>query len=426
LKYAQNSHIPVSRLPAELLSDVFLYIVEAGLQDGNARFAVGTFNFLRVCRRWNEVAIGFPQLWVRWVSGAAKVWHLFKSRSGDAPLFLTWRSHLGDSARDILTGAGTPRRIRQLDFGGYSEQLERLLDTLNSDSTSVTSSVRMKLIGPFPRWSVEQLNRFFFSPLPNLSKLDIENFLPDSSSSLFTTSNLTSLRLSLPQDYQRRFTRSQLSKVLQQHPNLRELDLEGALPPVEKSGPSIPVVLSNLVDLRLHDADPVIAGFTDLINMSSPLPSVVIHFHAGRVPTLVATVKKILAAYYECQGLERPRKANHLTISSGPMKNDLTIDAGSSSTPSSNLKLQFHGNVITFTRDIVPLFPLKHVRKLTVEGLAVPMDDWHRMLQGMRDLLHLQLNSLEIGPALDGLGFDDGGMYMEATKIESNHSHAHS
>ena len=405
---------------------MFLYVVEAGLQDGNASFTAGTFSFLQACRYWNEVAIGFPRLWVWWVAGAVKAWHLFKSRSGDAPLFLTWRSHLTDSARDSLADAGTSRRIHQFDFTGGGEQLERLLDTLNSNSISITSSIRVQLIGSYPRRSVKHLNRFFSSPLPNLSKLDIQNFLPDSSSSLFTTSNLTSLRLSLPQEYQRRFTRSQLSKILQQHPNLRELDLEGALPPVDKSGPSVPVVLSNLVDLRLHDTDSVIVGFTDLINVSSPLRNVIIRFHAARIPALVATVKKILAAYYGCRGLERPRRADHLTISSDPIEDDLSIDVGSPSTPSPNLKLQFHGIVGMFTGDIVPLFPLKHVRKFTVEGLAVTMDDWCRMLRGMRGLLHLQLNSLDIGPALDGLGFDDGGMCGEATKIELNHSHARS
>jgi len=405
---------------------VFLYVVEAGLQDSNASFTTGTFSFLQACRRWNEVAIGFPRLWVWWVAGAVKAWHLFKSRSGDAPLFLTWRSHLTDSARDSLADAGTSRRIHRFDFSGSGKQLERLLETLNSNSISITSSIRVQLIGSCPRRSIKRLNRFFSSPLPNLSKLDIENFLPDSSSSLFTTSNLTSLRLSLPQEYQRRFTQSQLSKILQQHPNLRELDLEGALPPIEKSGPPVPVVLSNLVDLRLYDTDSDIVGFTDLINMSSPLRNFVIRFHAARFPTLVATVKKILTAYYECRGLERPRRADHLTISSGPMENDLTIDAGSPSTPSPNFKLQFHGVVGMFTGDIVPLFPLKHVRKFTVEGLAVTVDDWCRMLRGMRGLLHLQLNNLEIGPALGGLGFDDEGMYGEAIEIELNHSHVHS
>jgi len=426
LRYAQNSHLPVSRLPAELLSDVFLYVVEAGLQDGNARFTAGTFSFLQACRRWNEVAIGFPQLWVWWVAGAVKAWHLFKPRSGDAPLFLTWRSHLTDSARDSLVDAGISRRIHQFDFSGGGEQLQRLLDTLNSSSISITSSIRVQLIGSYPRRSVKHLNRFFSSPLPNLSKLDIENFLPDSSSSLFTTSNLTSLRLSLPRAYKRRFTQSQLSKILQQHPNLRELDLEGALPPVDKSGPSVPVVLSNLVDLKLYDADSAIVGFTDLINISSPLRNVVIRFYAAHVPTLVATVKKILTAYYGCRGLERPRRADHLTISSDPMENTLAIDVGSPSTPSPNLKLRFHGIVGMFTGDIVSLFPLKHVRKFTIEGPAVPMDDWYRTLRGMRGLLHLQLNSLAIGPALSGLGFDDKGMYGEATKIELNRLHAHS
>jgi len=109
LRYAQNSLVAISRLPAERLSDVFLRVVEAGLESDYASFALGTFSFLLVCRRWNEVAVGFPQLWVGWIPGAVKAWHLFNSRSKDAPLFLTWRPQLPDLARKILTDTETPR-----------------------------------------------------------------------------------------------------------------------------------------------------------------------------------------------------------------------------------------------------------------------------------------------------------------------------
>ena len=51
LRYAQNSHVGISRLPAELLSDAFLYVVESGLQKGDTCFGAGTFNFLQVCKR---------------------------------------------------------------------------------------------------------------------------------------------------------------------------------------------------------------------------------------------------------------------------------------------------------------------------------------------------------------------------------------
>ena len=112
LKYIRNSCIAISRLPAELLSDVFLYVVETGLERGNTSFAAGTFVFLQVCKRRNEIAVWSPQFWVWLISGTLKAWDLFKSRSKDAPLFLTWRTWLPKSALNIPTESETPRRIR--------------------------------------------------------------------------------------------------------------------------------------------------------------------------------------------------------------------------------------------------------------------------------------------------------------------------
>ncbi|KAF9786325.1 hypothetical protein BJ322DRAFT_781363 [Thelephora terrestris] len=72
LRYAQNTHVPVFRLPFELLGEAFLHLVESGLRDDGTRFATGTFSFLQVCRRWNEVAVSLPQIWGWWVASAVK------------------------------------------------------------------------------------------------------------------------------------------------------------------------------------------------------------------------------------------------------------------------------------------------------------------------------------------------------------------
>ena len=114
LRSAQNSHVPVSGLPAEVLSEVFLCIVESALQYDHSRFARGTFRFRQVCQHWNQVAIGFPQLWARWVPNAFKAWHLFNARSRAAPTSLT----RGRWCTDLFVGSSiqgdptTPDRIR--------------------------------------------------------------------------------------------------------------------------------------------------------------------------------------------------------------------------------------------------------------------------------------------------------------------------
>ncbi|KAF9647225.1 hypothetical protein BDM02DRAFT_3188147 [Thelephora ganbajun] len=415
LRYAQNSHVAISQLPAELLSGVFLYVVEDGLRDQGAgtAFASGTFNFLQVCRHWNEVGVGSPQLWVWWVPDAVKVWHLFKSRSQDSPLFLTWGPHLPYWARDALVNAEIPRSIRQLNFSGNGHALEHLLGVFDSRSFSITSSVR--LCGHSYEDNGEHLTRFFSSPFPNLSKLDIENFIPDSSSPIFTASNLTSLKLNFPYTTPHRYTRSQFLQILQQNLSLRELDLRhGAIPLVKQSGALAPVVLSQLVNLNLHGTNATVAGVMDLVSMSSPLHNVILSFqhdHTTSATVLVNTTKKLLTAYYGCKELEHPRKVHCLNISSSPLQDDLVIEAESrfvsSSHPIYNLKLQHDRIGVPLTQKIIPLFPLKRVRELTARMLDPTADNWCGTLRKMKGLSHLRLDSLDIEPVLSALYFFD-------------------
>jgi len=211
---------------------------------------------------------------VWWVAGAVKAWHLFNARSKDAPLFLTWKYQFHDSARDAFMDTETPRKIRRLDFSGSRTQLERLLATSIRVVTGYSENG-------------EHTTHFFSLPFPKLLELDIVGLLPDYSSSIFTT--LTSLKLvGHWGDDKPRYTRSQFSQILQQHPNLRRLDLRGTVIPLaEQSGPPISVVLSQLVDLKLDGTTMAIAGFMDLVSMS-PLHNVDICTHHAHDLSILA------------------------------------------------------------------------------------------------------------------------------------------
>ena len=419
LRYARNSHVAISRLPAELLSNAFLYIVEAGLQEDGTSFATGTFAFLQVCRGWNETAVGFPQLWVRWVPGAFKAWHLFKSRSKDAPLSLTWRDHLQNLMQNILKDAETPRRVRRLDFNGTSEELEDFLGLLDLGSTPIISSIRLRRSqSPSPRNNEEYLTRLFSLPFPKLSELHLDNFLPGPTSLILTTSNLTSLKLKLACDDSSQYTQPQFLQVLEQHPNLQQLDLEaGGLPLVEGSGSPVPIVLSDLVYLRLCGTGSAIAGFVDLVSMSSPLHDVVIHFQREsssgwcEAPTDVAG--NFLTAYYGCEGLDHSRKANHLIVPVSPSRwEHCLVIAESRSAPAShptyNLKLIMEN---ACTDDIIHLFPLKDVCEYATEGSEFYTHYWRKILEKMEDLLYLRLDTMDVEPVLDAFDLCDGGVY---------------
>jgi len=355
------------------------------------------------------------------------VWPLFNTRSKGAPISLTWRPyHIPASGRDVLADPTIPGRIQQLNFSGTSEELEQLFGAFDSSPPSNASSIQVHITLPFARQATkpdtqEHLARFLSSSFPKLSKLDIYNYQPDSSSSVFATSNLTSLKLSFPYTTRPRYTLAQLSRILQKHPNLRELDLkDGAMPQVESADAPVPSTLSQLTDLELGGTVESILGLVNLIGTSSPLLNVAFHFSYHRnqnVPVLVDAVKKILAAYYECEGLDHPRKANNLIVSEdrGTLYFVARSRSAPASTPQPTLELQFsRANELL---KIFPLFPLKDTRELTLEGVTLSSNEYYTMLRKVKGVSRLHLSKLDIGPVLEALDPRNRGASKGATQI---------
>jgi hypothetical protein len=165
--------------------------------------------------------------------------------------------------------------------------------------------------------------------------------------------------------------------------------------------------------------------------MSSPLHNVIIHFDFlpdFTLPALASSMEKILKAYYDCQGLDYPRKVDSLTISLHPRKPQLVFDSRSRSTPASNLKLQF-GTIKDFgltwdkaVEETFSLFPSNDVQEFTIGGLPLT----RRMLQKMKGLSRLELHnqhSQDIRQALDALSLDDRGMSTGSTTSDNIESH---
>jgi len=326
-----------------------------------------------------------------------------------------------------------PRRVHQLDFSGTNNQLAHFLGVFDPNPPSNVSSIQLQIDRYDDREPRGHFSRLLSSPFPKLSKLNIGNFLPSPSSPIFTTSNLTSLILFIPYGEKGRHTLAQFSQILQQHSNLRELDLNGgAIPLPGISGTPVPFVLPQLVDLRLHGTMEDIPGFIDLIGMSSPLRNVVIHFDCAphfTIPTLASAMGKIVMPYYSCQGLDYPREIDSLTISS-PMRGfDLIFDARSRSTPTSNLKLRFAWvhqlGYDGLLEETVGLFPSENIRELIVEELPLT----RRVLEKMKNISHLQIryqDRLYVGRAADApsLGHYEGAS-PKLTRRTPNYMYLH-
>ena len=94
LKRTRNSLLHVFKLPHEVLGNVFRWnVIFKDDFDGLGR---ESHNFLFVCHRWHEVAMGTPELWSFWGNTLAD-WARWSRRSGTAPLDLVLeRDSTGD------------------------------------------------------------------------------------------------------------------------------------------------------------------------------------------------------------------------------------------------------------------------------------------------------------------------------------------
>ena len=402
--------------------------IRGWIKDGDPCFGIGTFSFRQVCKHWNEVAIGSPRLWVWWVPGTTEAWPLFYERSGGAPISLFWRySYTLLHYPDIPKDAALPERIRLLDFRGENQHFEHLLSGFNSIPPSNASIVRLKITPYHEKNPEDHLVRFFSLSFPKLSSLNIWNFLPDPSSPVFMTSNLTSLKLSFPFSDASRYTLAQFSKILQKHPNLQQLDLEeGAMPRIEPSEVPVSSVLTRLIELKLCGMVECVSGLIGLIGMSPPLLNVVLRFRYPRnqtVPSLIGPVKKILGDYYGCTEPDRHRKAVHLMVEQrfGQDQAPLVFVAKSSKphlapAPSlpSNLRLELWGAQEVF--EFFHLFPLNNLNTFSADGLCISLPQYRTVLWKMERLTHLSLAAVHVDTVIEAIDHRNQGTLEINTK----------
>ena len=101
LKRTRNSLLNISKLPPEVLGDIFRRNVTLkGAFDG---LEEGSHNFLLVCHHWFEVASRTPEIWSFWGNNL-KDWARWYRRSGSAPLDLVLDGDTGDPPGDTLYG----------------------------------------------------------------------------------------------------------------------------------------------------------------------------------------------------------------------------------------------------------------------------------------------------------------------------------
>lgn len=139
LRERRNQLAPISRLPPELLAEIFYLCTPELLDSRSLRYS---HVFVSVCRQWRNVGMEAPEIWSTIPTDvAAEVTEIFLARSRNSPLDI----HVGCDAEDdavhaVLSHIHRIRRLR-LDTGNASSFLQRLRDpapllTFFANSTS--------------------------------------------------------------------------------------------------------------------------------------------------------------------------------------------------------------------------------------------------------------------------------------------------
>ena len=259
LKRARNSLVDVSKLPPEILGDIFRRNVT--LEETFGGLERGCYNFLLVCHHWFEVASRAPEVWSSWGNNLQD-WSKWCLRRPTGPLDLVldgerwseWRT-LSNRMRNALLDRGARDTIRRIHL--VSED-SKLLDSIISPlvgrkgirSSSLESVV---LVDKCKITSVDVSDFFNSHRFPRLQRLELDHCTISSWDFITSrTSTLTTLSLNLSYPSLSPTT-LQLFSILGSNHSLQKLSLLGCAVPDDGGGdgPSSQTQLHHLRELAL-------------------------------------------------------------------------------------------------------------------------------------------------------------------------------
>jgi len=252
LKRTQNSLLNISRLPPEILGDIFC---RSAIPDG---FEKRSYNFLLVCHRWFQVASCTPELWGFWGNNL-RDWEKNHLRYPEIPLDLILdRSRVGDvlddTVRDSLRDRASRDSIRRVHLRARNL---RLLNSMLSPLTTNRKEVRYNSVESFILRNEDNapinVSKFFaYNRSRGLQRLELTNCTISSWDCLISqTTVLTTLVLHLSH-FSPAPTTPQLFSILYSSPALRKVTLTGwSVPTDDDEDPSPRLPLRHLEELKL-------------------------------------------------------------------------------------------------------------------------------------------------------------------------------
>ncbi|KAL0565993.1 hypothetical protein V5O48_016025 [Marasmius crinis-equi] len=230
LKYQQNSLLPVSRLPPEILQTVFVHCQY--FDNGSAPLLFGQpawLSLLRVCHYWRQVALEFAWMWTCPDLRFPKLAEDMIRRAKNLPLAVEW-AHYPDEA--------PPCHIRALwDALSHLPRIARLSVRLNKHCVTdfMASMSRPALLLHTLEVHLDRARAFTYTipdsflsgQAPLLRSLSLSGLDLPWESPILRATGLRTLHLFPNSDFQFRPSVSQLLRVLADMPNLQVLELVG-------------------------------------------------------------------------------------------------------------------------------------------------------------------------------------------------------
>ena len=255
LKGRINTIAPISKLPPEMLAEVFLHVVanyhcEPGrLVHNAAMFSYKWITITHVCRAWRDIALNTPRLWSYLVLASPEMTEMVLARSKMAPLCVTatilsasdWRFKL------LETIMQNSRRIKDVYVVGSARVLRSLVakwsgpaDLLESIFLTESRVYDPMAIFPSGHLTSDVLPKLFASHTPKLRHLEIDRTVITWDNPLLCSS-LTTLRISCRREnLQRNGTFPQFLAALENMPLLEHIHLIEAIPRVPEDTTSLP------------------------------------------------------------------------------------------------------------------------------------------------------------------------------------------
>ena len=330
LKRARNSLLNVSKLPPEVLGNIFLWNVSFkntfdGLEDGSR-------NFLFVCHHWFGVALHTPEVWSFWGNNPAD-WARWHRYSTTAPLDLVLSSvdpndiTFDITLRDALRDRAARDAIRQVYLWSESATL---LSSIISPLSVACEGVRSNSVESFILFNddstpVDTSDFFAYYRFPKLQRLELDNCRIASWDLLMSrTTVLTTLTLHLGYSSSSPTT-SQLLSILASNPTLQKISLSRSAVPDDGGGMSpFQVPLHHLKELELAGGLRHIIGLLHRLDHPTNMDRLDITVCGCAIVDISQTIGPYLRDHLRRRGrsktglgLSVSKSGRHITLSAG-------------------------------------------------------------------------------------------------------------